>query len=95
MREQEPADGPVDPANIRQNASTSATGFGLPILCIGAERGQIHKAEARRRVVATLVTVAESAARERGWCYDRLDPNPARPAAPPSNAGAQDAAVDP
>src|SRR5215210_5568910 len=35
-------------------ASSAATGFGLTALCIGAERGWVARAEARRRVLTAL-----------------------------------------
>lgn len=54
-------------------ASIAATGFGLTALCIGAERGWMEAAEARRRARVSLRFLAERAAHERGWFYHFVD----------------------
>lgn len=54
-------------------ASSAATGFGLTALCVGAERGWVPRAEARRRVATTLRFFAGSAPHERGWFLHWMD----------------------
>jgi hypothetical protein len=54
-------------------ASSAATGFGLTALCVGAERGWVARAEARRRVLTTLRFFAERAPREHGWFLHWMD----------------------
>ncbi len=53
-------------------ASISATGFGLTALAIGAHRGWVAPAAARRRARATLEFFAHSAPGRRGWFYHFL-----------------------
>ena len=50
-------------------ASMGATGFGLTALCIGAERKWITPQEAYNRVVKTLKSLRDIAAKEHGFFY--------------------------
>jgi hypothetical protein len=57
----------------RAIASSAATGFGLTGLCIAAERGWIPRAQASRRVLATLRFYGEKSVHEHGWFYHFVD----------------------
>jgi hypothetical protein len=50
-------------------SSIASTGFGLAAFCIAAERGWMHRDEARARVRTALRFFADSAPREHGWFY--------------------------
>ncbi|MEO7969787.1 MAG: glucoamylase family protein [bacterium] len=66
-------DGSALDENHRNVASIAATGFGLTVLCIGAEREWISQDQARERTVKTLRFFAAQAFQERGWFYHWLD----------------------
>jgi hypothetical protein len=54
-------------------ASSAATGFGLTALCVGAARGWVSRAEARRRAQTALRFYAARAPHERGWFLHWMD----------------------
>jgi hypothetical protein len=54
-------------------ASSAATGFGLTALCVGAARGWLPRAEARRRALAALRFFDARAAHEHGWFLHWMD----------------------
>jgi len=62
--------GTPDKRNI---ASSAATGFGLTALAIGASRGWVTRAEARRPLAAALRFYAEQSTHEHGWFYHFTD----------------------
>ena len=57
----------------RAPSSVAATGFGLTAWCIAEHRGWLSPAEARRRVVTALRTLAAGHDHERGWFYHFVD----------------------
>jgi hypothetical protein len=57
----------------RAIASSAATGFGLTALSVAAARGWVSRAQARRRVAATLRFYAEKSPHEHGWFYHFVD----------------------
>jgi hypothetical protein len=66
-------DGTALDESHRNVASIAATGFGLTVLCIAAERGWIEKTKARERTRNTLRFFANRAIQEHGWFYHWLD----------------------
>lgn len=62
----------------RAPSSVAATGFGLTAWCIAEQRGWMPRAEARRRVLAALRTLADGHDHERGWFYHFVDPGTGR-----------------
>ena len=63
-----------DRCNVRANdtgvvASIASTGFGLTAICIAEKRGFISYAEARLRVIATLVFLWKKLPTHRGFFY--------------------------
>ena len=73
-RDRARADGSPHPSEGQYVGSTGATGFALSALCIGAERGWISRAAARRRAQAALHSyVTGPVANVHGWFYHFLD----------------------
>ena len=73
-RDRARADGTQHSPESRYVGSTGATGFALTALCIGAERGWIPRAAARKRARAALRSYAEGPAMNvHGWVYHFLD----------------------
>lgn len=68
-------DGSPTDENHRYIASIAATGFGLTVLCVAAERRWITRRAARDRTRATLRFFANHAVHERGWFYHWMDVN--------------------
>jgi hypothetical protein len=66
-------DGSPADENHRSVASIAATGFGLTVLCIAAERRWVQPIAVRERVRNTLRFFAERALQEHGWFYHWLD----------------------
>ena len=61
---------PMDDTHKNKNvASIAATGFGLTVLCIAANRGWMDPNQVRGRVRATLRFLARRAPRVHGWYY--------------------------
>ncbi|MBM3214977.1 hypothetical protein FJZ36_08695 [Candidatus Poribacteria bacterium] len=54
-------------------ASIAATGFGLAVLAVGAERGWIAADEARSRAERTLRYIRDDLPHEHGWFYHFVD----------------------
>jgi hypothetical protein len=63
------ADGVPYAENRRDIGSIAVTGFGLTGMCIGAERGWVKAADARKRVRNTLRFFADHAPQEHGWFF--------------------------
>ncbi|HYM00012.1 MAG TPA: hypothetical protein VEZ90_13745, partial [Blastocatellia bacterium] len=59
---------PIDPGH-RDVASIAATGFGLSVLCIGAQRHWMPEKSIRNRVYGTLDFFANRAPAVHGWFY--------------------------
>lgn len=72
VRDRARMDGRPDVPHHADVASIAATGFGLTALAIGAHRGWIARAAARRRARATLEFFAHHAPGEHGWFYHFL-----------------------
>ncbi len=66
-------DGGIISRAIRPNASNAVTGFGLAVLCAGAERGWMPRPECSRRIVRALRTLADRSESVRGWNYHWLN----------------------
>ncbi|MGH9533685.1 MAG: glucoamylase family protein [Terriglobales bacterium] len=72
VRDRARMDGRPDVPHHADVASIAATGFGLTALAIGASRGWVSAAAARRRARNTLEFFAQAAPGERGWFYHFL-----------------------
>jgi hypothetical protein len=72
VREGANTDGAALPPKWSENASISATGFGLAAFCVGGEHGWMPHDEARKRVITALRTVDQSQ-NEQGWSYHWLN----------------------
>jgi hypothetical protein len=68
------SDGAPSDAHQHNAASIAATGFGLTVLCIAAERHWLTVQAARERISTTLRFFAQNAPQEHGWFYHFLDP---------------------
>ena len=69
------ASGEAHPATHQSHrvASSAATGFGLAALCVGAARGWVPRAEARRRALIALRFFDQRAPQEHGWFLHWMD----------------------
>lgn len=73
VRDRARMDGKPDVPHHADVASIAATGFGLTALAIGAHRGWIGRAAARRRARNTLEFFAHHAPGSHGWFYHFLN----------------------
>jgi len=63
----------VETPDPRKWASSASTGFGLTGLCIAVERSWIPRAQARERILNTLLYYNDKAFQEHGWFYHFVD----------------------
>ena len=61
--------------DARTRSSIAATGFGLAILCIAAERGYLPRAEIQDRVLTTLKFIWNTLPHQNGFFYHFVDMN--------------------